>query len=351
MYQCEKCGNTNPKYIGFHNGNPYCRRCILLIGKEVEYDEEYIINNSDYTLSFELSKEQKEISTQLVSNYLNNKSSFLEAVCGAGKTELVFETIKTCLMNNGRVGFAIPRRDVVIELEKRFKEVFKKSKIVSVYGGHHDVLEADIIMLTTHQLYRYNDYFDLLILDEIDAFPFKDNELLHVMMKKSIRGVHILMSATPNEREVQAYKKEGTFLTLHRRYHGHPLIIPETKVLPFGKRFIVLYYLMKLQKEHKPVFIFAPTIKKAEKLFLFLKCFVRNGEAVHSKKVERKIIIDKFRDGHLDFLVTTSILERGVTVKNLQVIIYEADHLNYDRGTLIQISGRVGRKIDAYDGE
>ena len=40
-----------------------------------------------------------------------------------------------------------------------------------------------------------------------------------------------------------------------------------------------------------------------------------------------------------------------MTVKDLQVIVYHADHELYDEGTLIQISGRVGRKIDAYDGE
>ena len=55
--------------------------------------------------------------------------------------------------------------------------------------------------------------------------------------------------------------------------------------------------------------------------------------------------------GELSYLITTSILERGVTVKDLQVIVYHADHELYDEGTLIQISGRVGRKIDAYDGE
>ena len=51
------------------------------------------------------------------------------------------------------------------------------------------------------------------------------------------------------------------------------------------------------------------------------------------------------------FLVTTSILERGVTIKNLQVIVYNADNYLFDSKALIQMAGRVGRKIDAYDGE
>ena len=49
--------------------------------------------------------------------------------------------------------------------------------------------------------------------------------------------------------------------------------------------------------------------------------------------------------------MTTSILERGITIKNLQVIIYQADHTLFTEGILVQISGRVGRKYDAPNGD
>ena len=49
--------------------------------------------------------------------------------------------------------------------------------------------------------------------------------------------------------------------------------------------------------------------------------------------------------------MTTSVLERGVTVKNLQVIIFKSDSFVYDSGTLVQIAGRVGRKPDSPEGE
>ena len=35
----------------------------------------------------------------------------------------------------------------------------------------------------------------------------------------------------------------------------------------------------------------------------------------------------------------------------MQVIVYDADHLIFDADTLIQISGRVGRKKESWDGE
>ena len=50
-------------------------------------------------------------------------------------------------------------------------------------------------------------------------------------------------------------------------------------------------------------------------------------------------------------MITTSVLERGVTVKDLQVIVMYADHQIYDEYSLEQISGRVGRKKDAPTGD
>ena len=45
------------------------------------------------------------------------------------------------------------------------------------------------------------------------------------------------------------------------------------------------------------------------------------------------------------------MIYKVVTLKNLQVIIFKADHEIYNSSSLIQISGRVGRKMDAPCGE
>ena len=82
-----------------------------------------------------------------------------------------------------------------------------------------------------------------------------------------------------------------------------------------------------------------------------IKDKVHGGYFVHSKCHDRAKRIQDFRDGVYSYLITTAVLERGVTVKDLQVIIYEADHHLYDESTLVQISGRVGRKLDAPEGE
>ena len=86
-------------------------------------------------------------------------------------------------------------------------------------------------------------------------------------------------------------------------------------------------------------------------LYSFVKLFIKKGNYVHSQKEDRDEVIDKFKKGQYAYLLTTSILERGITIKNLQVIVFSCEHQIFDSNTLIQISGRVGRKIDSWSGE
>ena len=107
----------------------------------------------------------------------------------------------------------------------------------------------------------------------------------------------------------------------------------------------------KYLKEEKPIFVFAPTIEECERTFMLLNVVFKGGNYVHSKRKDREKIIENFRQNRYPFLVTTSVLERGVTVKNLQVIVFHAENTVYDKGTLIQIAGRAGRKADAPTGD
>lgn len=304
-------------------------------------------------LKYPLSKEQIRISNEVKKNYINGFNTLIYAVCGAGKTELVFGVIEYALKNGYKVGFAIPRKDVVRELAIRFQKTFINNKVVSVYGGNTSELEGDIIVLTTHQLYRYNLFFDLLILDEIDAFPYKDNPTLINFFKRSVKRNYILMSATPSPSVLEEFKKPNNkILKLFVRYHLKPIPIPKIVILPGFLKFI---YMIKKLKEYQekslPTFIFVPTIDDSEFVFNVLKRFVKNGNYVNSIVKERNQIIDDFRKKKYKYLVTTAVLERGVTLKNLQVIIYNADHELYNAQSLIQISGRVGRVMSATSGD
>ena len=286
-------------------------------------------------------------------NYKKGVDSLVYAVCGSGKTEICLALIKYTLNCGEKVAFSLPRRDVAIELYNRLKDIFAKNSVVCVYGGHTEIKQGDIVVLTTHQLYRYKDYFHLIILDEIDAFPFKNDPVLHSMFYQALCGHYVMMSATPSKEVIKHFSGSNKdILRLDVRYHGHPLPVP--KIIKLNRVFQKLYLIRKLiqyRNKKKQVFVFTPTIEICERLYRFISMFVKGGNYVHSKREHRKEIINQFRKGMFHFLITTSVLERGVTVKNLQVIVNQTDHKIYEEGTLIQIAGRVGRKKDAPNGD
>lgn len=349
---CPKCGNSDPQFLGNKNGHFYCRKCITFQGTLAQGGGLFPMSVKAL-LHYSLSEEQEELSESVNTNFLEGKNTLIHAVCGAGKTELVFKVIATALSKGYRVGFAIPRRDVVRELYVRLAEAFPTAIVLGVYGGHHTRIEGNIVVLTTHQLFRYENYFDLLIVDEIDAFPFKNNDLLWTFFKRSVKGQYILLSATPSEEMKREFSSgKNSLLQLYTRYHGGRL--PEPLFIIRFSFFKYVYLIKKLRSflsQQKPCFVFTPTISMCEEVYGVLKLFFQKLNRVHSKQKERGTIIDEFKKGKYLFLVTTSVLERGVTIKNLQVIIFESDHRLYDQAALVQISGRVGRKSDAPDGE
>jgi competence protein ComFA len=351
VFICPRCGSDEIRYIGQIKDNLYCRRCIKFVGEEADEQIDKEPVEAVLDINYQLSENQKRISDQVIFNYKKGINTMIHAVTGAGKTEIVFHLIEYALNKGHRVGFAIPRKDVVIELTKRFKNSFKNIQIVAVYGGHHNRIEGDLIILTTHQIFRYSNYFDLLVFDEIDAFPYKNNFVLRSFVKRSVRGNYVLMSATLTEEETKT-NDDYQLIHLYSRYHGHPLPIPKIVIRYwYFKHDYIISMIKKYQKQKKPLLIFVPTIAVGESLYKIVHIFTKNGEFVHSKKKERNDLIQGFRDHKYDYLITTSVLERGVTIKHLQVIIYQADHDLFTSQSLVQISGRVGRKHDAPDGD
>lgn len=351
-FKCPICGNEDVNSIGILNGKKYCRKCISFKTNEI-IDKKSFPKDAPIFINYELSAEQQSLSNNIISNYKKGIDTLVYAVCGSGKTEISLGVIQYAIRCGEKVAFAVPRRDVVIELYDRLKTIFKNNDVIAVYGGHDSVVNGDLIVLTTHQLYRYKKFFSLIVLDEIDAFPFKNNDILKNIFFNSLDGHYVLMSATPSKDIVEYFKQQNkSILRLDVRFHRHPLPVPKVKITKSIYRYFYLFRIIKKYiNEAKPIFIFCPTIEQCENVYKLIHFIYKNGSYVHSKCIDRNERIKDFKEGFYDYLVTTSVLERGVTVKNLQVIVINADHKIYDSGTLVQIAGRVGRKTDAPNGE
>ena len=62
---------------------------------------------------------------------------------------------------------------------------FPNLKVIPVCEGYTQIVDGDLIVCTTHQLYRYIQSFDLLIIDEPDAYPYVGNDVLQAIVLNS----------------------------------------------------------------------------------------------------------------------------------------------------------------------
>lgn len=338
---CENCGNSEEKYFGNKNGVIYCRKCLAFSKRESDVREQRSNKEVVLDLKYSLTREQQKISELIANKISENKNVLVHAVCGAGKTEIVSQIIYKYLQENKRVAFYIPRRDLVIEIGTRLKDLFPNTSISLVYGGNTANLKGSLVISTTHQAFRFKNSFDLAIIDEIDAFPYKDDDLLNHFVFASVKGPIISLSATPSLQD----KKNNEVLCLFKRFHGLPMPIPKVIYMNeyYQKRFIIRI-LKVYQRENKPCFIYVPTIEVGNKLINLILRKYESATFVHSQMPNRNQTLSRIRQGHFTIVVTTTILERGVTFENLQVIIYQGDHFIFDKETILQICGRVGRK-------
>lgn len=360
---CNRCG-TKVQYK-LPSGKFYCRSCIGL-GRIAEgdflarLDDNHIFTpkeNGGKTWQGKLTPLQQKISDNLVMNFQQKKNSLVHAVTGAGKTEMLFDLIAECMKEGKRACIATPRIDVVNELFPRFQSAFAEIEIGKYHGCEYKEPGLEqLTICTTHQLMKFYHAFDLLVIDEVDSFPYVGNNQLHFAAKMAVKitGVRMYLTATPTEGLLQEVKNKSLkILKLNRRFHGGLLPVPKEKL--FIKPFLtrnklhpkLLLEIKKVLKKEHPLLLFVPRIEQIPIYLQILKEKLKDEkiriDGVHAQDPNRLEKVQKFRDRKLDLLLTTTILERGVTFKNVWVIIIAADDPIYTAASLVQIAGRVGR--------
>lgn len=350
--ECLRCHNHDPRLFFRVNNHLYCKKCMdfgLLEAGTLPPKPQlsHCVWKGEPKLEFELKPFQKEASAKALEYLKAGKDVLVYAATGAGKTEISLESICWYLAQGKKVCFAISRRQVVLEIAQRLSANFPDLSVIAVCQGYTKITDADLIVCTTHQLYRYPFCFDLLILDELDAFPYAGNEVLESIASQSCIGQRLMLSATPDEKSMEAIRQGRMgMVNLFKRPHEQPLSVPKVRVCSRPMMVVRIFReCLRYKRKHKQVLLFVPRIQDTRWMNWIFRPFFKTA-VIHSKSKDKEKIMEDFHGKKRQVLICTTLLERGITVPSVQVIVYRADHPVFTSASLIQIFGRAGRSYN-----
>ena len=225
---------------------------------------------------------------------------------------------------------------------KKQKEVIKeklKNGEVDVLIGTHAMLEDDVEFKN----------IGLVITDEQHRFG--------VNQRKSLQNkgefVDVLyLSATPIPRTYALTIYGDMDISIIKEKPAGRKDIA-TKVLKFSEMETVLKTIKEEIDNHHQVYVVAPLIEESEsdlndvntiyelisKNISDIKIDILHGKM---KNVDKDRVINNFKEGKLDLIISTTVIEVGVDVKNATLmVIFNAER--FGLATLHQLRGRVGR--------
>ncbi|RWZ55040.1 DNA/RNA helicase [Halobacillus fulvus] len=372
--QCRRCGNQKPHLFGHlphakcQQDCLYCRNCIQM-GRVIECEPLYIGSPECFWPAWEnalawageLTPSQQQAADEIADLVKTGSGEKLVwAVCGAGKTEMLFPGIALGLAEGKRVCLATPRIDVVRELFPRLQRAFPAIEVQALHGESEKTGDGQLIIATTHQLLRFAHAFDVIVIDEVDAFPFHNDPSLHFAAKRAGKpdAARIYLTATPRNQEKRRIRsKQLPVVFIPKRFHGHPLPVPKLTLSFNLSRYLkknelpaaILNLIKKPRDRQLLIFLSSISLTSGLRGFLASKGVVT--EQVHAGDEDRKEKVERFRNKEIDILLTTTILERGVTFPSVDVFVIDAGHEVFDEAALVQIAGRAGRSPDDPKGD
>ena len=360
-FTCQRCQMTNSRQVYWLPSHVYyCPHCIglgRLTSQDwlVAYPEVNAFAPVAKPLAWQgtLTSAQRQVAGELCQVWRQQGEHLVWAVTGSGKTEMLFPMLQQAVLHRDRIALAAPRIDVCTELYPRIQAAFPRVSCGLLYGsGQLKYQYTQILVCTVHQLLKFRQAFDVLVLDECDSFPYLNNPMLHAAVKQAVKPHHTLiyLSATPSlEYQQRIQQQQLNYSLLNRRFHGHDLPVPRYQTVGFGKtittNWTLQQHLKKLVQQQQRFLLFVPSIASSEKISRQLTYILPtlSQNFVHAKDPQRVAKVAAFRRGHWQALITTTVLERGVSFDDIDVIVWQADNERFNMQTLVQIAGRAGR--------
>ena len=338
--------------------------------KIIDYEK---VNTLIKQLPFELTKDQlssvNEIYNDLISE--NQMNRLLQGDVGSGKTIVSFITLYMNYLSGYQGCLMAPTEILAIQHYENIKKILDKNVKIELLTGKTKVKEKKEILnklknneidiiIGTHALIsesvEYNN-LGLVITDEQHRFGVNQRANL----KNKGKNPDILyMSATPIPRTYA--------LTIYG-----DMEISSIKTMPSGRKEVktllkkdseikeVLELMYKELKKNHQIYVIAPLIENSENSDLeniyeleekmnkafgkYYKIGILHGKMSNKEKDN---IMNEFKENKINILVSTTVIEVGIDVKNATVITI-FDSYRFGLSALHQLRGRVGRsELESY---
>lgn len=317
------------------------------------------------SLPFVMTDDQSKATDDILNDLASNKVMYrlVQGEVGSGKTAVSMVGIYANYLSGYQSALMAPTEILAKQHYDSFKKQFEGLNISIVLlcgtGNENDLIREQIkngdadIIIGTHALFQDRVEYKklgLVIADEQHRFGVKQRRALR---QKGENVDFILMSATPIPR------------TLASTLYGD-MDISTIETLPNGRKGCDTYLVKKnsivdfidelkneLKKGHQAYVIAAAieasdafNAKDAQGLYHSLKEALKPYELglLHGRLTsdEKDEVMDKFNRNEIKVLVSTTVVEVGVNVKNATtMIIYDADRFGLSQ--LHQLRGRVQR--------
>ena len=321
------------------------------------------------TLPFELTVDQnkaiKDIHHDMTTSRRMNR--MLQGDVGSGKTIVSVIAAYINYLAESQTALMAPTEVLAVQHYETIKEILSKTpmKVGLLIGSMKKKEKDDIVedlkngkidlIIGTHALLSDNVEFKnlrLVITDEQHRFGVNQRANLK---NKGLLPDTLYMSATPIPRTfaltIYGDMDITNIKTKPKGRKDIKTIIKSEKELAF------VYEMMKneVDKGHQ-VYVVSPLIEDSEaaldlttvneikrNIELYFKGKVKSA-IMHGKlsKNDKDKIMSEFKEGKIDILISTTVIEVGVDVKNAtMMVIYDAEM--FGLATLHQLRGRVGR--------
>lgn len=327
-----------------------------------------VIENLSFRLTFAQEKVLKEIENDLFSNKVMTR--LVQGDVGCGKTILALLACITVAANGYQCAVMAPTEILASQHFDSFNSLINKSninlKILLLTGSmtkkekklaYDSIKNGDVkIIIGTHALIQekveYNN-LALVVTDEQHRFGVHQRELL--AEKSTDNSPHILvMSATPIPRSLAMILYGDMDVSIVNEVPAKRLPIKNCVVNLDYRNSAYKFMQQEINNGHQ-VYVICPLVEKSESLeSTDVISYTERLRAIMPKEInvgclhgkmkasDKQNIMDLFSKGHLDILVSTTVVEVGVNVPNATVMLIE-DADRFGLAQLHQLRGRIGR--------